>query len=53
MLRTPPEERRAIGRRGRAAVESTFDQRIVTAAIEDVYASTLRSVRAGGVGNSP
>ena len=41
LLGLSPEERRAMGGRGRAAVESTYDQRIVTATIEAIYGQML------------
>jgi glycosyltransferase involved in cell wall biosynthesis len=53
LLDLSPAERRAMGRRGRAAVESTYDQRIVTATIEGIYDRMLERDRTpDGVGKS-
>jgi glycosyltransferase involved in cell wall biosynthesis len=37
LVRMSPEERTAMGRRGRQVAEDTFDQRLVTRSVEQVY----------------
>jgi glycosyltransferase involved in cell wall biosynthesis len=47
LLECSDSERRAIGERGRRAVEETFDQQVVTRGIEAIYDETLRRTDSG------
>ncbi|MEZ5179690.1 MAG: glycosyltransferase family 4 protein [Acidimicrobiales bacterium] len=48
LLELGPDERRAMGRRGRAVAEEVFDQRRVTRQIEEVYHHLLTTQRGAG-----